>query len=858
MDSRKFDWKQWSTLAFFVAASAFVVSSAYGQAFTVRDGTKIIVPDAERVGIARAIGDAANELAANIKESTGIAVKVFPAGKAGDAKGAIFIGEQFAANVGLVPKDLRDFYNVIAEKDGSLYLFGHDRPGRKPVKPLGWNQLILPSVKAVCEFQERFMGVRYLAPGATGCEVPRRDKIEVPSGTILRTNPPMNAGNGRFFTMMYCIANNIFGHGAYKTHGGHIYPEAFPWAKYGKTHPEYYALIGSNREPSQKHNPVICISNPDAKKVIVDMIVREFDEGADVVELGQNDGGEFCECEKCAAFGGPDAKSAGEKFWIFHRDIAEEVYRLRPEKTVQIISYAKTAEPPKTFRKFPPNVMIEMMKDSPRAFEMWRRYEVPRGFSCYIYHWGDYPKPGLTCKLSMPKAAQMARRYLANGVKSLYRCGYGELFGTEGPTYYVFNKLIGNSSLDEDVLFEEYCQAAYGPAARAMKSFHSTLDEHVRGFNKMEEGFPFPGERVYPIQSWLNTPNETLSYIYTPAVMTSMEGYLSRAEKTAGLSAKQARRIALARMEFDYARHLGTIEWLYGAFRLKPTKTTFDPLADAILARNAFIDSLYDEKGKMKLFDGWREIRPFGCFGKAILLHNGSLGATLNAPYTWDVAVLRAKGIVPGGPVKEMSASRIAASPKVGDFDTGVFAAAKVQALGGMQLGKVDYSTRFKVGYDCENLYIAVEAELPDSVTVTSQGHDGVCFRQECLELFVDPTFAHAKNFHFIWNPIEDSCLDEAFGLLTDPLDPRFDKMNIDWNGKWKYEVKRSHGVWHSLVTIPFASLGAAAPEKGEKWFLNLGRETYKPGDLQVASWNPSMEGRGLADRESMGVLVFE
>ena len=46
------------------------------------------------------------------------------------------------------------------------------------------------------------------------------------------------------------------------------------------------------------------------------------------MELGQNDGGEFCECEKCAAFGGPDAKSAGEKFWIFHRDIAEEVYRL--------------------------------------------------------------------------------------------------------------------------------------------------------------------------------------------------------------------------------------------------------------------------------------------------------------------------------------------------------------------------------------------------------------------------------------------------------------------------------------------------------------------------------------------------
>ena len=837
---------------------AAVLSLLDVSAFTVCPQTRIVVPDPDATGIARAIGEAAHELADNIAEATGLRLPVVPASKSADLKNAIAVGREFAEKAGLMPSDLKDFDNLIVEKDSTVYLFGKDRPGRKSAKPLGWSNLILPSVKAVCSFEERFMGVRYLAPGAVGCEVPKRSAIEIPDGTFLRTNPPMNAGNGRYFTMMYCIANNIFGHGAYHTHGGHLYPDAFPWEKYGKTHPEYYALIGSNREPSQKHNPVICISNPDVKRILVDRIVEEFDEGADVVELGQNDGGEFCECENCRAFGGPDAQGAGEKFWIFHRDVAADVYKLRPEKTVQIISYAKTTEPPRTFREFPPNVMIELMHESERCYEIWKDYKVARGFTVYVYHWGNYPKPGLTSKLSYYAAAAAARRYLANGVKSVYRCGFGELFGTEGPGYFVFNRLLADPALKTEALVEEYCQAAYGPAARAMKSFHDAQDEHVRGFNKTDEGFPSPNGLVYPDRSWLNTPDETLAYVYTPAVMNSMEGYLVRAEKTAGLSARQKKRLELVRLEFEYAKHLGRIVHLYNAFRLNPVKTYFDPLADAIEARNAFLDSLFDAKGRHKGLDGWREVAPFGGFPRPILQRNGSLSATLGAPFTWDVGLMREKGIVPGGPVKQMSARRLAAKPALGDFGSGAFATVPAQTLGGMQLGHLDYATSFKIGYDDENLYVAVDAELPDDKTFPAQGHDGVCFRQECLELYLDPTFAHAKNYHFIWNPVADSCLEEAFGLLTDPLDPRFDKMNIDWNGKWDYEVKRTNGRWHSLVTIPFATFGVKAPEKGEKWFVNLGRETYKPGDLQLASWNPSLEGRGLADRESMGVVTFE
>ena len=41
----------------------------------------------------------------------------------------------------------------------------------------------------------------------------------------------------------------------------------------------------------------------------------------------------------------------------------------------------------------------------------------------------------------------MARRYLAGGIKAVYRCGYGELYGTEGPAYYVFNRVLQDPSV---------------------------------------------------------------------------------------------------------------------------------------------------------------------------------------------------------------------------------------------------------------------------------------------------------------------------------------------------------------------------------------------------------------------------
>ena len=98
----------------------------------------IVVPDARPDDVPKHLAAVARELAHDIEESTGMRLPVVSAKDARPNAKCIYIGETFAEREGLLPKDrpLENFDSAVAEKDGSVYLFGHDRtrfadPGRK-------------------------------------------------------------------------------------------------------------------------------------------------------------------------------------------------------------------------------------------------------------------------------------------------------------------------------------------------------------------------------------------------------------------------------------------------------------------------------------------------------------------------------------------------------------------------------------------------------------------------------------------------------------------------------------------------------------------------------------------------------
>ena len=80
------------------------------------------------------------------------------------------------------------------------------------------------------------------------------------------------------------------------TNRGHIQ------AIYDKTgglfdeHPEYFAVINGKRTGLGNH---LCSTNPVVKQLLVKATSEKFEQGYEVVALGQEDGYIRCECDKC-------------------------------------------------------------------------------------------------------------------------------------------------------------------------------------------------------------------------------------------------------------------------------------------------------------------------------------------------------------------------------------------------------------------------------------------------------------------------------------------------------------------------------------------------------------------------------
>ncbi len=151
--------------------------------------------------------------------------------------------------------------------------------------------------------------------------------------------------------------------------GGHAFSRW--WKKYGKTHPEYFALNQyGRREPVKlaKANQTdefvkICPSNPKvAEQLIQDWLPRSG--SVKYVNTGINDGIEnFCECENCKKL---DVQKEGEKplthltdrYVYLTNEVARQVKKYRPDAYVAMYAYLTTLYPPRKL-KLEPNVVVQ-------------------------------------------------------------------------------------------------------------------------------------------------------------------------------------------------------------------------------------------------------------------------------------------------------------------------------------------------------------------------------------------------------------------------------------------------------------------------------------------------------------------
>ena len=812
---------------------------------------KIVIPDKKDSGVAdKYLLKGAKLLQSCIKESCGAELAIVREAEMSMGANGIYLGNtRYLRSTGVNAANLEGWTWINKVQDKNLIIAGHDF---KPVSESkrGRYSFILGTVKGITAFLQRNFGVRFVLPGKNGIHVPRRKIITVAQNLNIKKTPNIKFIYGRRTEFFYEIANNFLPSAGIKLYGGHSYYHAVPVKKYAKANPEYFILKGGVRNPKGNH---LCISNPKVQDLIYREMLKWLDKGYSAVELAQTDGYKPCECQNCKKYG--NIKDAGEKLWILHRKLAKKLKKDRPGKKVIIISYGPTVLPPKTFKDFPDNVIIELCSYSPESFQRWNRYKVPGGFMTYVYSWGYYQSVGLTPKRTPAFSCEQTKLFFRNKVQGVYLCGFGELFGLEGPAYYAYGRSFDMPESTNPLLVtDEYCRAGFGKAYVPMKKFYDVLFKRLELYS--DTSSYSDAKIVLP-----KSPRVILAYNYSPDVLQTMEANLQRAEKLAE-SSKVKKRLILVRKEFDYVKNLASIIHIYNAYRTLPNWLFFNKLADFINQRNQMIDAVCS-KGRVAKLKDWPYINFLGGVDKSTLKFNGRLGATLSAPFNWNTALLKKKKVLPGLNRKKLIIYKTSGKvPANGNFDSGIWKGIPFQSMREIQMGQLREQTRFKIVYDANNLYIAFSCTLPVAkMKFFPVGHDGPAWGQECIEIFIDPFASREKNYHFIFNPVKKSYYDAARGFIEDPLHPHYDKDDASWNCKWRHYnwLDRKENVWKALVKIPFKSLKLTTPGKGTTWLMNIGREHYIPNTkkLELSLWSPNLEAMNFHEKEAFGEVIF-
>ncbi|MFO0816883.1 MAG: DUF4838 domain-containing protein [Pirellulales bacterium] len=802
------------------------------------------------------------------------------------AKPSIYLGAtEFAKRQGVDVAKLRDWSYVQRVVGQDVMLAGHDHPPRgqteNPRRP-NWSRV--GTAKAAVDFARQYLGTRFLYPeiapynsvaavaridlaSSPAIEFLRPNRVAIPDNLdvmktpLLRLNTSHPAGGG-----FYDLAHNRFPR-VDEVFGGHTWERAAPPAKYWSTHPEYFAFLGGSRLKPVEGNAQYCLSNPEFQELVYQDLASWLDRGYASVDLGQPDGFRECECDACKNLY-DTGKDWSEKIWIFHRELAERLAKSHPGREVTMMSYILTAQPPKSFKAFPENTCIMLTGTNEEDFAPWREIEAPRGFTGYVYNWCPNLATRYTPMRTPGFIEQQVKRLAANRIQSLYRDGPGQLFGLEGPVYYVMGRMFDDpDSNSARALLPEYCDAAFVDkgAAFHMRSFYDQLyhaialySDHIGTRCDVWTYEPISGEGRP--RKTVQDPFQLLAFLYTPTLLAALDTDLSLAEKL--VKTEKARtRLRLVRTEFDYVRHLARVVHLYHAYQILPDAGAKDRLLDAIDARNAFIASLYDERGNGRLRDDWGQVLfPFpGHDAKHLrLAYDGYQEPYSHTCLNWDTAAMRRS---PAIGVKKWTIGR---SEKAVTLDSPAWQSVASQELTYLPpLKRLPRRTSVQSLYDAEYLYLRAECELePDHPAgeFPKAQPDRPLVNHESLDVYLQPRTGQEVFYRFQAGVHPDAKYDAASGFVTDPIDPRFGKDDPTWNGNWTVESKleRESRRWIVMFAIPFRSLDVDPPASGITWRMNLARYHHLPREqIDRSLWSTRVGTNSIDDREAFGELTF-
>ncbi len=530
----------------------------------------------------------ANELQTFLTEATG--QKPAIVAKPTDGATSLILGDNsYLRTNGLDVANLPTDGYYIRRNGNQIFLAGVDSTTDFPAQNK-WAQIYKRgTLNAVYDFLERFADARFFFPGEMGTIIPDKGALILPPVIDILDRPDMVGRtfmhyDGKWYEdesyqgvkginlnlLRLRMQSNIipFGHGLSRLG----YKERF-----GKTHPEYFALMedGSrNIEPDMPHSGHICFNSGMREVIYQD--VKAFLSGQPATVTGALAWGKcawnvnaaapgyfnlmpqdwfyWCSCEKCAktAKGGrdfeKDNQAISDYMWGFTSEIANRLTQDGVKGVVTQMAYLPYDLVPKC--DIPQNVAVQIavtgpgkknQQDDDKKIKDWVT-KLNSKVSLWTY-------PGKFGNKAMPGIPAMMHHHIGKYFQDRKDWIYGAFLNSDTDyylfnylNYYIFSKGVWNNSADLDVLLADHYKAMFGEGAPMMQKFYDELEkiwiDEITS-NTVDTSLGPVTTLPNDIDIWTK--------IYSPKRLSYFDGLFDQAEKAAASNKGALKRIKFMR-----------------------------------------------------------------------------------------------------------------------------------------------------------------------------------------------------------------------------------------------------------------------------------------------------------------------
>jgi hypothetical protein len=305
-------------------------------------------------------------------------------------------------------------------------------------------------------------------------------------------------------------------------------------------HPEYYALRGDTRTPTQ-----LCLTNEKVLEIVIDSVASLFRKHPEstVVSVSQDDNQGYCACTQCAQIDKDEDSHAGTMIHFVNK-----IARRFPEKTISTLAYQHTRKPPRV--KPEKNVLItlcsiecdrsgpieEKCKDFAEDLIGWGRLTNNIRIWDYTTQFTNFLAPFPNLRTLQPNI-QFFRDQHTKWIFEQHSHQPSELFELRS---YLTAKLLWNPDLHVDSLIVEFTDGYYQEAGVHVRKYINLV--HVK-IAEDPDFFLF----LY------GDPSQAFDSYLSASLLEQYNAFFDEAEKAVAYDEALGKRVKVARLSTDYA-----------------------------------------------------------------------------------------------------------------------------------------------------------------------------------------------------------------------------------------------------------------------------------------------------------------